>query len=48
LLPDKTFLRKITKRLIEGLKNEIPDLEERINHISIEHVFDIGIIELTV
>ena len=27
------FLREIAKRLIEGLKEEIPDLQERIDHI---------------
>ena len=27
------FLREIAKRLIEGLENEIPDLDERLEHI---------------
>ena len=27
------FLREIAKRLLEGLKDEIPDLQERINHV---------------
>ncbi len=27
------FLREIAKRLIEGLAGEIPDLQERIDHI---------------
>ena len=30
------FLREIAKRLIEGLKGKIPDLEERVNHIFID------------
>lgn len=41
------FLREITRRLIEGLKEEIPDLQERINHILNNQVFGIGITELT-
>ena len=41
------FLREIVKRLIEGLKNEIPDEEERINHILSKQVFGIAITELT-
>ena len=27
------FLREITKRLIKGLENEIPDLHTRVDHI---------------
>ena len=27
------FLREITKKLLDGLKNKIPKLEERLNHI---------------
>ena len=27
------FLREIAKRLIDGLKDKIPDLQERIDHI---------------
>lgn len=27
------FLREIAKRLIKGLENKIPDLQERLNHI---------------
>jgi site-specific DNA-methyltransferase (adenine-specific) len=41
------FLREITKRLTEGLQSEIPDLEERVDHILTKQVFGIGITELT-
>ena len=41
------FLREITKRLLEGLKDEIPELQERINHILTKQVFGIGITHLT-
>ena len=41
------FLREITTRLIEGLENKIPDLEERITHILTKQVFGIGTSELT-
>ncbi len=41
------FLREITKRLIVGLENEIPDLQTRIDHIFKNQVFGIGITELT-
>lgn len=41
------FLREITIRLIEGLKDEIPDLQERVNHILTNQVFGIAITELT-
>ncbi len=41
------FLREITKRLLVGLEDEIPDLQERINHILTKQVFGIGITELT-
>lgn len=41
------FLREITLRLIEGLKDEIPNLQERINHILTKQVFGIAITELT-
>lgn len=41
------FLREITIRLIEGLKDEIPNLQERINHILTKQVFGIAITELT-
>ena len=41
------FLREITSRLIAGLAEEIPDLQERVNHILTKQVFGIGITELT-
>src|SRR3954468_14665890 len=41
------FLREITKRLIEGLKDEIPDLDERVDHVLTKQVFGIGITHLT-
>lgn len=41
------FLREITKRLIEGLEDKIPDLRERINHILKNQVYGIAITELT-
>jgi site-specific DNA-methyltransferase (adenine-specific) len=41
------FLREITKRLNEGLIDEIPDLQERVDHILTKQVFGIGITHLT-
>ena len=41
------FLREIATRLIEGLEDEIPDLEERVNHILTKQVFGIGLTQLT-
>ena len=41
------FLREITKRLIDGLEAEIPDLQERVDHILTKQVFGIAITELT-
>ena len=41
------FLREIAKRLLEGLKDEIPDLQERIDHIFHKQLFGIAITELT-
>ena len=41
------FLREIAKRLIEGLKQEIPDLQKRINHIFKKQLFGIAITEMT-
>lgn len=41
------FLREITKRLNEGLKVEIPDLQARINHILTHQIFGIGITRIT-
>jgi site-specific DNA-methyltransferase (adenine-specific) len=41
------FLREITSRLTKGLASEIPDLEERVDHILTKQVFGIGITYLT-
>lgn len=41
------FLREITSRLIDGLADEIPDLQTRVNHILTKQVFGLGITELT-
>jgi site-specific DNA-methyltransferase (adenine-specific) len=41
------FLREIVKRLNEGLKKEIPDLQKRINHILTNQVFGLAITEMT-
>lgn len=41
------FLREITKRLLKGLENEIPDLQERLDHIFKNQVYGIAITELT-
>jgi site-specific DNA-methyltransferase (adenine-specific) len=41
------FLREITSRLTQGLADEIPDLQERIDHILSQQVFGIGITHLT-
>ncbi len=41
------FLREITRRLAEGLKDEIADLEARVDHILSKQVFGIGITDLT-
>ena len=41
------FLREIAKRLINGLKDTYPDLQERIDHILHEQVYGIAITELT-
>lgn len=41
------FLREITSRLTKGLANEIPNLDERVNHILTKQVFGIGITHLT-
>jgi len=41
------FLREITKRLIEGLESEIPDLQTRVDHILHNQVFGIATTELT-
>lgn len=41
------FLREIAKRLIEGLAEKKPDLQERIDHIFKEQLYAIAITELT-
>ncbi len=41
------FLREITGRLADGLADEIPDLQERVDHILTQQVFGIGITHLT-
>lgn len=41
------FLREITRRLIDGLEGEIPDLPARVDHILTRQVFCIGITQLT-
>jgi site-specific DNA-methyltransferase (adenine-specific) len=37
------FLREIAKRLLEGLKGAIPDLQPRIDHIFKNQLYGIGI-----
>ena len=41
------FLREIAKRLIVGLENKIPDLQERLDHIFHKQLYGIAITELT-
>lgn len=41
------FLREIAKRLLVGLEQQIPDLQERIDHIFHKQLFGIAITELT-
>lgn len=41
------FLREITKRLIDGLAEVIPDLQERVDHILKHQIFGIAITEMT-
>lgn len=41
------FLRQITSRFTKGLEKEIPDLQERVDHILTKQVFGIGITHLT-
>lgn len=41
------FLREITTRLIAGLTDQMPDLQERVDHILTKQVFGIGITTLT-
>jgi site-specific DNA-methyltransferase (adenine-specific) len=41
------FPREIARRLLTGLKKEIPDQQKRINHIFTKQIFGIAITELT-
>ena len=41
------FLREIASRLTQGLAAEIPNLQERVDHILTQQVFGIGITQLT-
>jgi site-specific DNA-methyltransferase (adenine-specific) len=41
------FLREIAKRLLTGLEKEIPDLQDRINHIFKNQLYGVAITELT-
>lgn len=41
------FLREIVSRLNKGLEDEIPNLEDRVDHILTKQVFGIGITYLT-
>jgi site-specific DNA-methyltransferase (adenine-specific) len=41
------FLREITRRLTEGLKDAIPVLEQRVDHILTKQVFGIAITQIT-
>lgn len=42
------FLREIAKRLMEGLSEQIPDRQQRADHIFTRQLFGIAITELTV
>ncbi len=41
------FLREIAKRLMEGLKDEIPDQQKRIDHIFTKQLYGIAITDIT-
>ena len=41
------FLREIAKRLLAGLEEQIPDLQQRIDHIMTQQVFGIACTDLT-
>src|SRR5690606_36653717 len=41
------FLREMAKRLMKGLESQIPDKQERINHIFSQQLYGIAITELT-
>ena len=41
------FLREIAKRLIDGLSDEIPDLQKRVDHVFHNQIYGIAITEMT-
>src|SRR5690554_5707439 len=41
------FLREIAKRLMSGLESQIPDRQDRVNHIFTKQLFGLAITELT-
>lgn len=41
------FLREITNRLVIGLAADMPDLQQRVDHILTEQVFGLGITHIT-
>ena len=41
------FLREIAKRLLTGLEEQIPDLQQRIDHIMTKQIFGIACTDLT-
>ena len=41
------FLREIAKRLLDGLKDEIPDLQDRIDHVFQNQLYGIAVTEMT-
>jgi len=41
------FLREIAKRLIEGLAEQIPDLQQRVDHVFQKQLYGIAITEMT-
>jgi site-specific DNA-methyltransferase (adenine-specific) len=41
------FLREITRRLVDGQADDIPDLQARVDHILTKQVYGIGITRLT-
>jgi hypothetical protein len=41
------FLREITRRLNNGLETELPDRQERVDHILANQIFGIGITRVT-
>jgi site-specific DNA-methyltransferase (adenine-specific) len=41
------FLREIAKRLLEGLKDEIPNLQDRIDHVFQNQLYGIAVTEMT-